>query len=149
MTTYADVVAGLHSRFATVEGIADPAKQILDYEPEDVAIFPTVYSLFDSLTRERAGGITRSEYRTLHRVVFKWKSTQAAERAVIAFVDALGDAVEELPDLGIPADALTYQPYAQIGEGQGVFVRLGQNLYRGIDFFSTTVVKRASRGLPT
>lgn len=142
-STYQLIVSGLHTRFATVSGIA----QILDYEPLTVHEPPILYSLFDRLENTfDDGGVTfarpfarkliAQKYRVLHRLVLRWVDVAQSEMELQPFVDALTAAVEADTTLG----GVTQRDLAHIVEAQGVFVTIGGNVFRCLDCYSETIV---------
>jgi hypothetical protein len=124
--SYADIVAGLHARFRTVEGIGP----ILAYEPTAIHDTPTLYSLLDSYVRTPERGQTRMRYRILCRCVFRWQDTEEAEVELMGYVNSLPASIDGDSRLGgvatLPAAA---------ADAQAVFVVIGGTLYRAIDMY--------------
>jgi hypothetical protein len=77
MTTYDDVLEGLHERFATVEGLN--AEHILDYAPTSIEPI-TLFSLFEDLEEEEKGQTLHTRYFTRHYLCFRWQENEEAER---------------------------------------------------------------------
>jgi hypothetical protein len=147
--SYATVVAGLHERFATVNGLL--ANRILDYEPTSIQDFPTLYSLLDRFERggidgrgPSVGQVVILRYRILHRLCFRWQDTKAAELEVVPYVNAVPAAVDSDPQLGgrLVSNGASYSGgIARIAECQAGFATIGGALCRVLDFYSDTFEK--------
>jgi hypothetical protein len=131
--TYADVLEGLHERFATVEGIA----ACLDYEPKSVQTFPLLYSMLDTMEITRTGQVKGRTYRTLHRLLFKWQDNEQALAQMIPYVDSIPDAVDADKHLG----GRVTSGLAVIDECEAMFVTIGGVECLALDFYSTVLVK--------
>lgn len=131
--SYETVLAGLHERFATVEGIVN----ILDYVPSSIQATPTLYSVFDHLDVSKSGQVITYRWRIQHRLLVRWQDNEQAEAEIVAYIDDLIEAVDADPHLG---GALT-AGYAQITEVDGGWVTVGGGEYRVLDFISTVVEK--------
>ena len=131
--SYADVLEGLHVRFATVDGI----QACLDYEPKSAQVTPLLYSMLDSMEITRTGQVQARVYRTLHRLLFQWQDNEQALAEMIPYVDSIPDAVDADKHLGgVLASGL-----AVIDECEVVFVDVGGVEFLGLDFYSTVTVK--------
>lgn len=133
--TYADVLAGLHERIATVPGI--DSKNVLSYEPTSIVAFPTVYSLLDGIEYGEAGQVRTTKYRVLHRLCLRWQHNERAEQQLIPFVDAIPAAIREDPRLG----GRITNGLAVAVEARGVFIEIGGVLLRCLDTYTETLVK--------
>ncbi len=133
------VLAGLHARFATVEGL----RAILIGEPPTFDDAPLLYSLLDRVPeRSQAGQVTTMRYRFLHRLVVLWTDPHQAEQELLRFVNTIPAAVDADQQLG---GTLT-SGLASFVEGQAGFVVNSQTLYRVFDWYSETVEKGPYRG---
>jgi len=130
-STYADVIAGLHVRFATVTAL----KTLFVGEPESLAGWelPGLYSRLISRTEEWHGQVSATRYRTLHRVCVLWQDNAQAETDIIALADSVPAAVWAARQLGL-TDALV----TSFDGEAGFVVDLG---VRSIDFYSEVLVK--------
>jgi len=131
--SYADIVAGLHERFTTVDGIAS----ILDYEPSSIQTTPTLYTLLDNVDITQRGQVKSTTYRLLHRLVFRWQDREQCEVEMMPFVDSLPAAVEADPHLG----GRISSGLARIEHIDAVWVRIANVTYRALDARSIVVVK--------
>jgi len=131
--TYAEVLEGLHTAFATVDGIA----AILDYEPKSVQTFPLLYSMFDSMEASRNGQVRAVTYRTLHRLLFQWQDNEQALVEAIPFIDSIPAAVEADKHLG----GTIASGLARIDECEAVIVTVSGVEMLALDFYSTVMVK--------
>ena len=131
--SYATVIAGLHTRYATVGGI----KAVLDYEPKTISNPPVLYSLLDSVTRTQEGQVTVMRYRILSRLCIRWQDNERAEEELQPFVNALPSAVDLDPKLGgaIPSGI------ARVTDIQAVFVTINGVFYRCLDTYCEVVEK--------
>lgn len=129
-STAAQVVAGLHVRFATVTAL----KTLLVGEPESlVGDLPALYTRLVSRTETMHAQLSAVRYRCLHRVCVLWQDNAAAEAEILALADSVPAAVWADAHLGL-TDALV-----QSFDGECGFVEeLG---VRCIDFYSETLVK--------
>ncbi len=114
----AGVIAWLHERYATVDGIA----AMLDYEPRAVQKTPLLYSLLDNVRREPAGNVMEERYRIRSRVCLSWGDPAAAEAAVAAFAEAIPAVVD-------PAGK------AYVEEVDAGWATINQVDYRVVDFY--------------
>jgi hypothetical protein len=123
--SYSTVLAALHTRLATVAGIA----VLLDYEPMSLQELPALYSLLDSVERSYGGTVVTIHYRVLHRLCFRWQDEEQAEQELIPFVNSVPAALDEHNmrggDVTVP-------------NVEAVFVTIGGVLYRALDFYSET-----------
>jgi hypothetical protein len=131
--TYAQIIEGLHERFATVAGIA----QILAYEPPSIDAFPTLYSLLDGVQYSNAGQVDPTRYSILHRLVFQWVEQKQAELELMPFVASIPAAVHADKYLG----GRLNKGNAIIERCQGTFVTIGGVLFRCLDFYSNVLSK--------
>ena len=131
--SYATILAGLHTRLATVAGL----NAVLDYVPTSVQDPPIIYSLLQRVKIAYAAQVRTATYRILHRVVIRWQDNEQAELEASPFVDAIPAAVHADPHLG---GALT-SGYAEISECESGFAEIGEATYRVLDFYSTVVEK--------
>ena len=123
--SYATVLAGLKLRFATVPGI----KTILDYEPTSIQDAPLLYMLFDNAPRTQTGQMTVMPYRVLCRLCIRWQDNEYAEQELIPFVNSLPAAIDQDATLG----GRITSGMARVTNIQGVFVTIGNTLYRALD----------------
>lgn len=132
-STYAQVVAGLNARFATVAAL----KQVITGEPEAVDFdLPAIYTRLEGRTEGKHSQVSGVHYRSLHRVLVQWQQNAAAEAELAALVDSVPAAVWTDAHLGL-TDALV-----QTFEGEGGFVDIPDGVpYRCIDFYSDVLVK--------
>ena len=129
--SYELVTEGLHACFATVTAV----KVLLDHEPTAVHATPLIYSLQAGFERSVDGTVTRTVYRTRHRLLIAWQDSESAEEMLRALTDAIPQAVEADPKLGgkvRPGDA-------QIVSGDPGWVTVGGAEYRALDFISEVV----------
>ncbi|HPL30956.1 MAG TPA: hypothetical protein PLG21_23165 [Anaerolineae bacterium] len=131
--SYATILAGLHTRLATVAGL----NAVLDYVPTAVHEPPIIYSFLERATVTRSGQIRTVTYRILHRVVIRWQDNEQAELEASPFVTSIPLAIEADPHLG---GALT-SGYAGVSECVSGFAEIGEVTYRILDFYSTVVEK--------
>lgn len=132
--SYATVVAGLRERLETVPGIA----RILDYEPRTIQTTPTLYILFDGLTRARQGGLTINTYRVLMRLCLPWLDAAIADQSMLPFVNAIPAAIDADGHLGGRLNS----GMARITQAYAVdFVTVGGTKHRCIDFLAEVVEK--------
>lgn len=131
--SYADVLDGLHARFATVSGI----KKILDYVPLNAPEPPFLYSVLDSAEIVRSGQVTAYKYRVLHRLCVRWQDNERAEQEIIPFVNSIPDAVADDPQLG----GVLTRGYAAITEIEAAWVTIAGVEYRAVDFYSEVIEK--------
>ena len=131
--SYADVVDGLHERFATVSGIGP----VLDYAPTSVPADKTLFSSLDSFEIVRSGQVIAYRYRIRHRLVIYWQDNAAAEESLQPFVNSIPAAVDADPHLGARLTA----GYAQITSGDAGWFDVGGTDYRYVDFYSTVLDK--------
>jgi hypothetical protein len=132
--SYQQVLSGLHTRFATVDGI----KQIYDYEPLAIYEPPILYSLLDSFERVQSGQITSMRYKILHRLVFRWVDVTEAETAILPYVNSIPASVDADQTLG----RVITSGIAHIDSCQAVFVTIGGVLFRCLDFYSNVLEKQ-------
>lgn len=138
--TYAQVVDGLHERFATVAGIDSQA--LLKYEPEVVEQTPLLYTLLDGFARDNAGQVTMMRYRILNRLVLQWQgNNELSEQELMSFVHSIPAAVDADPTLG----ARITMGLAKVSEGQSGFVIISSTKYRCLDFFVEATTKAPVR----
>lgn len=135
--SYDAVLAGLHARYATVDGI----KAILDYEPRAISNPPVLYSLLDTVTREQTAQLTIMRYRILSRLCVRWQDNEQAERELRPFVNSLPAAVDADPQF---AGALA-RGMARVTDIQAVFVPINGVLYRCLDVYCEAVEKATVR----
>lgn len=131
--SYSDVLDGLHTRFATVSGIA----AFLKYEPTSIQTYPLLYSVLDSFEITRTGQVKAWTYRTLHRLLFRWQENEMALSEMIPFVNSIPLAVDADKHLGGKLDS----GVAAIDEGEVMFVEIGDTQCLALDFYSTVVEK--------
>ena len=131
--SYSDVLDGLHTRFATVNGIT----AILKYEPTSIQAYPLLYSMLDSFDIARTGQVVAWHYRTLHRLVFRWQDNELALAELIPFVNAIPNAVEADKHLG----GKLKSGLATIDEGEVMWAEIGGTECLTLDFYSTVVEK--------
>lgn len=136
MTTYQDILSGLHERFAMIATL-DP-NRILDYEPGAADSQPLLYSLFDRYDVTQGAQLDKHTFRILHRVVVTWQDNQGAELLLMPFLASVPAAIHADMRLG---GRLT-EGYARIVEATGVFVVIGGVLCRGYDFVSESFFKQ-------
>jgi hypothetical protein len=133
--TYAEVVAGMHERLATVTGI----KACLTYEPTEVQQPPIIYSLLDTFERRQETQLTVMRYRILHRLVIATASVAKAEEQLAAYVNVIPAAIDADPQLG----GRILSGLARIADAQAVWVKLGSQVYRCLDCYSDVLTKGA------
>ncbi|HEU5013954.1 MAG TPA: hypothetical protein VFT66_15645 [Roseiflexaceae bacterium] len=137
--SYADVIAGLHERFATVPGI----KAILAYEPPSIQVFPTLYSMPTSGTRNGATGgnpqgqVVSMDYETVHRLVFRWQDQKTAFSELWPFINSLPAAVDQDPRLG----GRIANGYARMLRYETTFVTIGGVEYLCLEWYSSVPEK--------
>lgn len=131
--SYATILAGLHTRLATVAGL----NAVLDYVPTAVVDPPILYSLLERVEIVRSGQVRTVRYRILHRVVIRWQDNEQAELEASPFVDAIPLAVEA--DMWL--DGALTSGIGQINECSSGFATIGEVEYRVLDFYSTVVEK--------
>ena len=130
-STYANVIAGLHTRFATVTAL----NTLFVGEPESLEGWelPALYSRLVTRTQTWHGQVSATRYRTLHRVCVHWQDNAQAETDIIALADSVPAAIWADAHLGL-LDALVTE-----FDGEAGFVTdLG---VRSIDFYSEVLVK--------
>lgn len=132
------VLAGLHERFKTVEGL----KAILSEEPATFDEAPLLYSMLDRVERSQAGQLTTMRYRFLHRLVVLWTDNAQAEQEILRFTNAIPAAVDADAQLaGTLGNGL-----ARLSEAQAGFMVNTQVTYRVLDWYSDVVEKGAYQG---
>lgn len=132
--TYDDVLAGLHARFATVEGL--DAEHILDYAPD--AIEPiTLFSMFESWSGEEKTQVAHDTYRTRHYLCFQWQDNEQAEVELRPYIQLIPASVRADPHLNHLIDS----GWAKITEVVADFITIGGILYRTLEFVSEVLVK--------
>lgn len=136
MTTYTDILDGLHERFLTIPGL--DANRILPYEPTSADSQPLLYSLFDRYELTSAGQLDKHTFRILHRVCVTWQDNEGAELLLMPFLASVPAAIHADMRLG---GRLT-EGYARIVEATGVFVVIGGVLCRAYDFTSESFYKQ-------
>lgn len=132
MTTYDDVLEGLHERFATVEGI----NAILGYAPNAIEP-PTMFSLFERDEEEEKGQIVHTTYWTRHYLCFQWQDNEQAETELRPYIGLVRAALRADPRLGGRVNS----GWANIPEVIGDFITIGDILYRTLEFVSKVLVK--------
>jgi hypothetical protein len=130
---YADVLTGLQETIAGVSGIV----HVLTYEPSSIQAFPTAYLLFDSTEFDKQGQVTINKYKVLCRLLFRWQDNAKAELELIPFVNSVPAAVAADPHLGGHLNA----GMARVVTVEGMFVRVADTLFRGLDFTIEVVEK--------
>ncbi len=98
--SYEDVIAGLHERFATVEGL----QVVLLGEPASADTAPLLYSVVSRGTRETPANLTRITYRTAHWLLISWGDPEEAERELLRLVNAIPASLNPDPKLRGRAD---------------------------------------------
>lgn len=98
--SYTDVIAGLHQRFATVEGL----QVVLLGEPPSVSAAPLLYTVTARGTRETPSTLTTITYRTAHWLLIDYGDPVQAERELIRLVNAIPASLNADPKLGGRAD---------------------------------------------
>lgn len=136
--SYADVLLGLHNRFATVPGIKD----ILAYEPTSIQAYPTLYSMPTSGERSQAGHVTTMDYVTLHRLVFQWQEHKTAFSDLWPYINSLPAAVDQDPRLG----GLLLNGIARMTRYEVVFTAIGGVEYLCLDWYSSVPEKGGYQG---
>ena len=131
--SYALVIEGLKERFLTIPALNklnDAGEQVgvLAYEPTSIDP-PTLYLLFESSRREQFGQVTAHRYQVLARLALRWQDSEQAELELMPFVNLLGATIDADPQLG----GRIGSGIARITETTGVFIKIGDVLYRGLD----------------
>ena len=132
--SYETILAGLHRTLATV---TPPIAVLLDYEPTAIHTTPTLYSLLDTVTRERAGQVVAVRYRILNRLVFRWQDNEQAERELIPYVNAVAMVLDTDPHM----DGAMASGMASINQIDAVFVSIGGTVYRTLDIYVDALEK--------
>lgn len=135
MTTYQDILDGLHERFATIPALG--ANRILPYEPTSADDNPKLYSMFADWRLERQGQVDKHIYRVLHRVVTSLQDNEGVELLLMPFLEWIPAAIHTDPRLG---DRLN-EGYAECVEATGVYVIIGGVTCRAYDFTSESHYK--------
>lgn len=130
--SYTTVIEGLHAIFATIDGIVGVGLG----EPKAIAATPYLYTLLDEVERT-PGQLTAMRYRSLHRLCFATQDNEAAETALVEYVNALPAAVDADAQLGGRLSA----GIAALSRGQATWVKLNGTLYRCLDYVSDVVEK--------
>ena len=133
------VYAGLAERFATIAGI----KRVLLGEPSAAHDLPLIYSGLAGFTREQAGQVTGMRYRFQHRLVIRYQDSAAAERELLALIDAVPLAISADRQLG----GRIASGLATITEAITGIAVIGGVSYRIADYTSETLVKRITEGV--
>jgi hypothetical protein len=132
--SYRDVLTGLHTVF---EGVSPPIPVLLRYEPTAIHQTPTLYSLLDSVDRQRQGQINATRYRVLNRLVVRWQDNEHAEEELIPYVDALAAAIDSDAHLG----GAISSGIATVNNMEAVFVSIGGVIYRALDIYADVLYK--------
>jgi hypothetical protein len=134
--SYRDVLTGLHTVF---EGVSPPIPVLLRYEPTAIHQTPTLYSLLDTVNRQRQGQIRAATYRVLNRLVFRWQDNEQAEEELIPYVDAIANAIDSDAHLSGALDS----GLATVNDMEAVFVSIGGVIYRALDIYVDVLEKTA------
>jgi hypothetical protein len=141
---YTDIVNRYGVIFARIPDLAilDDAGHpvnILDYEPAELQILPTIYTLDRGGRVSSEGNVIATHYFQLHRLCLKWAENATTEAELRPWINAIIQGVEEDCNLQGYID----RGMAQITDWTSVFVGIGGTIYRAIDFLSDTWTKRA------
>lgn len=135
MSSYPEIIAGLHERFATVEGIVAFGVG----EPRAVQDTPYLYTLFDRVEiTDEPGRAVGFRYFSLHRLLLATQDTEQAEAALLPFVDALPASVEADPRLA----GRIFSGMARLSSAEAVWVRIAGVVFRALDYTSEVLDKR-------
>jgi hypothetical protein len=134
--SYRAVLTGLHTVF---EGVSPPIPVLLRYEPTAIHQTPTLYSLLDTVNRQRQGQIRAATYRVLNRLVFRWQDNEQAEEELIPYVDAIANAIDSDAHLSGALDS----GLATVNDMEAVFVSIGGVIYRALDIYVDVLEKTA------
>lgn len=134
--SYATIAAALKTAYET---ILTPlgVRQVLDYEPSSVQVYPTVYLLFDSSKVAVAGQRSTRRWRVVARLVVARQDVRQDEPTIAGLVDGMIIAVEADPALG----GAVASGLASVAEQRGIFVEIGGVVYRAIDTYIEIVEK--------
>lgn len=135
MTTYKDIIAGLHACFVSVPGLSDAT--VLDYEPQAIHRSPTLYTLLDSWRDEGQMQVAARRYRIQHRLCIKLQDNERAEQELLAFIDTIPASVRANMTLGGRLTA----GRALITEAEAGYARIGDADFRIVDFYSDVLAK--------
>ncbi len=130
------MIVGLHERFATVT-TPRALVAILAYEPTAVHDYPLLYSILDSFERTRHGQVLAWHWRTMHRLLLRWQSSEECEIELRAFVNSIPEALDLDPHLG----GRLVSGYADIAEADAGWTKVGDTECRYVDFYSTVIEK--------
>jgi hypothetical protein len=134
--SYRAVLDGLHTVF---EGVNPAIPVLLRYEPTAIHQTPTLYSLLDTVNRQRQGQIRAATYRVLNRLVFRWQDNEQAEEELIPYVDAIANAIDSDAHLSGALDS----GLATVNDMEAVFVSIGGVIYRALDIYVDVLEKTA------
>ena len=138
--SYANIVAGLHTRFLTVPGLASTL--ILEQAPTSLADVPALWSVLESFERGQAGQLTTMTYITQHHLCLRWQNNAKAETQLNSFVNAFGIAVDADPQLtgtgGINTDL---GGIARVISGVADWITIGGTEYRRLLVRTRTIEK--------
>lgn len=134
------VYQGLEERFKTVEGI----KIFALGEPTAIHDAPELYTVglrFERTLRNlppSQSTVSGTHYFMAHRLVFRFQDNAMAEMEVLAYIDAMLNAIDADPRLG---GRLSNRLMAKIISADVGFSEISSTLYRVVDFTSETVYK--------
>lgn len=133
MSTYANIISGLHTVLAGVTGI----DVVLNYAPTAVHDTPLIYTILDSAEISRGAQVTTRKFRIMHRLVVPWQDNEQAEIQIMPFVDSIPAAIDADPTLG----GVITSGMAQIVDIEAAWINIAGVEYRALDFYSLVTDK--------
>jgi len=130
---------GLESAFRGIAGL----RGVMLGEPSGNMDLPCLYTAYQSFDRPLrnsppARNITGMSHQFACRLVIQWQDNAQAEMQLLTFLDAIPDAIDADPRLG----GRLYGGVAWCASGITGFVRIGDVLYRIVDYAITVLEKR-------
>lgn len=135
MSTYADIVAALVTRFKTVtalnkENTKSKPVGVLDYEPQTIQKAPVLYGVLTSFDRNQTGQVTNMIYIMTWRLCIQWQDNQQAERALMPFINLIPAALDADRTLG----GVQGMGEARIESATAGYVGIANTLHRIVDY---------------
>lgn len=130
---------GLEERFRAVDGLTT----ILLGEPSSVHAAPALYTALLRFTRATSGNVTTMHYFFMHRLVILWQDNPQAEMQLLNLTNAIPAAIDDDSRLG----GRIVGGMAQIVTGDAGYTRIGDILYRILDFTSDVKENGTAKGV--
>ena len=133
---------GVEERLRTVDGL----QNVLLGEPQSVHELPAVYGAYEGFDRPMrntapsAAGVTAMNHRFTLRLVIQWADNAQAEMQLISLLDAIPNAIDADPKLS----GRLYSGMAYINAGIAGFAKIGDAVYRVVDYELHALEKRGA-----